>query len=98
MNFGWGVGDIMAISRLAARVYTAYKDAPNDYKHIAEEANSLQSMINKAAQHFQSTTLSDYDRQECQKVLEGCQSLLEDLHFLIRKYNTSASTKIGRAF
>lgn len=57
MSFGFGVGDILTVSKLAVTVYTAYKDAPNDYKHIAEEVKSLQIMINKAAQHFKSTTL-----------------------------------------
>ena len=95
MSFGWGVGDIMAISKLAIRVYSAYKDAPNDYKNIAEEVNSLQIMINKAAQHFKSTTLTDNDRKEGQEVLKGCQSVLEDLSSLIEEYSGLASSSNG---
>ena len=95
---GWGVGDIISISKLAAKVYTAYKDAPSDYKHVAEEVNSLQSLINKAAQHFKSTTLSGNDRQECQKVLKGCQSVLGDLNSLIGKYNNLASASTSQVF
>ena len=91
MNFGFGVGDIMAISKLASKVYTAYKDAPNDYKHVAEEVKSLQIIINTAAQHFESTTLSGNNRQDGQEVLKGCQSVLEDLNSLIQKYNSLAS-------
>ena len=98
MGFGWGIGDIMAISKLAAKVYTAYKDAPDDYKHVAEEVNSLQSMINKAAQHFQSTALSDNDRQESQNVLKGCRSILGDLNSLIEKYNSLAPANTSQAF
>ena len=86
MSFGWGVGDIIAISRLAVKVYTAYKDAPDNYKHIAEEVNSLQVMINKAVEHFKGTTLSNNDRQEGQKVLKGCESVLGDLNSLIERY------------
>lgn len=45
-GFGSGVGDIIAISQLAVKVYTAYKDAPNEYNNIAEEIKSLGSIIN----------------------------------------------------
>ena len=98
MGLGFGVGDILMISKLAVTVYTAYKDAPNDYKHIAEEVDSLQIMINKAAQHFQCTTLSDNDRQEGQRVLKGCQSVLEDLNSLIEEYKSLASANATQIF
>ena len=70
----------------------------HNYQHVAEEVNSLQTMINKAAQHFQSTTLSDSDRQEGQNVLNGCQSILGDLDSLLEKHNSLASTNPGQAF
>lgn len=98
MSFGCGVGDIVALSALAAKVYAAYKGAPDDYNHVAEEVNSLQSMINKAVQHFESTTLSDHDRQEGQKALKGCQSVLGDLNSLLEKYNSLASTNTSQVF
>ena len=94
MSFGYGVGDIMAISRLAFKVYTACKDAPDDYRNISDEVKSLHIIINKAAQHFESATLSTSSRQEGQEVLKGCQNVLEDLDCLIGKYSSlsSAST------
>ena len=97
MSFGRGVGD-MAISKLAVKVYTAYKDAPNDYKHVAEEVKSLQIIINKAAQHLESTTLGDNDRQEGQEVLKGCQSVLGDLDSLMEKYSSLASANSTQVF
>ena len=92
MSFGYGVGDFIAISALAAKVYTAYKDAPSDYKNIAEEVKSLQGIINKAAQHFTSTTLSNNDLRTGQEALKGCQSVLDDLNSLIEEYKSLAST------
>ena len=91
MSFGYGVGDFMAISGLAVKVYTAYKDAPDDYKHIADEVKSLHIIINQAAAHFASTTLSGNNLQEGQEVLKGCLNVLEELDALIVKYNTLAS-------
>lgn len=92
MSFGYGVGDIMAVSRLAAKVYTAYKDAPDDFRNISDEVKSLHIIINKAAQHFESTTISTSTRQEGQEVLKGCQNVLADLDSLIEKYNSLTST------
>ena len=90
MSFGFGVGDVMAISRLAFKVYTACKDAPDEYGNISDEVKSLHIVIDNAAQHFESTTLTDDIRQKGQEVLRGCQNLLEDLDSLIGKYNSLA--------
>ena len=90
MSFGYGVGDIMAVSRLALKVYTAYKDAPDDYRNIADEAKSLHIIIEEAPRHFESTTLSNKKQQRGKEVLEGCQNVLKDLDALIEKYNALA--------
>ena len=95
---GWGVGDIIAISKLVAKLITAYKDAPNDYKNITEELNSLQGMIDKAAEHYKSPALSDKDRQVGQNALKGCQSVVEDLNSLYEKYKSLALEGGGPVF
>ena len=92
--FGWGVGDIMAISRLAMKVHEAYKDAPDEYRQLSEEVSSLQIIIDQAVQHFQSTTLNDTDRRLGQKVLKGCQSVLEDLNSFINKYMAAKTRQV----
>lgn len=92
MNFGWSVGDIITISELAITVYTAYKDAPDNYRHISEEVVALQVLIEGAKQHFQSITIDSNDRQNGEKVLRSCQSVLWDLNSLIEKYKSLAST------
>ena len=83
-----GVGDIAAISGLAAKVHTAYKGAPDDHIHISDEVEVLQLIINKAAQHLEKTALDKNSQQEGQKVLKGCKNILEDLNSFIEKYNS----------
>lgn len=95
--FGWGVGDIIAISTLAVKVYTAYRDAPDDYKNILDEVKSLQIVIDKAARHFKNSTLSKDSRREGQEVLKGCQKVLEDLNSLIKEYNSISSVNTSQA-
>ena len=98
MSFGWGGGDVFALAQLVVKVYTAYKDAPDDYKNIAEEVKSLEGLINKATRHVTSTVLSDDDRQECEDAMKGCQSVLEDLNALIEKYKSLVSTNKKLSF
>ena len=93
MSFGYGVGDIMAVSRLALKVYTAYKDAPDDYRNIADEVKSLHIIIEEATRHFdESTALSNKKQEGGKEVLEGCQNVLKDLDTLIEKYKALAPT------
>ena len=94
MSFGYSVGDMMAISGLAVKVYTAYKDAPDDYRNISDEVVSLHIIINKAARHFESTTLSHDEQQEGLKVLKGCENVLKELDSLIAKYDGLDSANI----
>ena len=89
------VRDIIATSELAVRVHTAYKDAPADYQHIPEKVAILQILIDKVAQHIKSSTLSSDNHHEGQNVLQGCQSVLQDLYSLIEKYKRLASTIKG---
>ena len=90
--FGWGAGDIIAISGLAVRVYAAYQDAPGDYGHISDEVKSLETKIDDAKGYFEGTTLSSKKRKMGQLVLKGCESVLVDLNSLVGKYKSLDST------
>lgn len=93
MSCGSGVGDFIVLSGLAARVSVAYRYPPDGYRHISEEAVALKVLIDKSAQHFKGTNISSDDRHYGLKVLKDCQSVLENLHSIIEKYKTLASTK-----
>ena len=92
MSFGRGGGDVFAISALAIKVFVAYQDAPENYRHISEEVAGLQVLLGTVEKYFKSSAISSNDRQNCQRVLKGCQSVLEDLNSLIEKYSSLAST------
>ena len=91
LKMDFGVGDVLTISGLAVKVYTAYRDAPDDYRHISEEVKSLQTIVDGAVKYFENTSLGDSKRQEGQEALQGCQGVLEDLNSLIEKYKSLAS-------
>jgi len=39
--------DFISVSKLAWNVYTAYKDAPEDFKNISDEINSLHIIVDR---------------------------------------------------
>ena len=92
------MGDILTISGLAVKVYSAYKGAPDDYKHISEEVKSLQTAVDQAVKFLKNPSLSEIKRQDGQKVLESCQGILEDLNSFIEKYKSLASTNKMQVF
>ena len=91
MSYGYGVGDFLAVSTLALKVYNAYKDAPGDYRHISEEVKSLHIMIEEGVHHLERTTPSCSQQQKGNEILQGCHSVLEDLSAFINKYRSLAS-------
>ena len=62
MTSSFGVGDIIAVSSLAIKVHTAYRDAGDNY--IFEEVATLQVLIGGVAQHFKSPNISSHDRHD----------------------------------
>lgn len=88
MTFEWSVGNFIALSGLAIRVYSAYRDAPDDYRNISEGVAALQILIDKVAQLFKSTPINTGDLYSGQKVLKSCQDVLVHLSSLIQKYES----------
>ena len=87
----FAAGDIIAITGLAIKVHSAYNDAPDGYRHISEEVAALRNLIDKVARHFKSTNINSDDLYYGQKILKGCQGVLEGLSRLIEKYRRLAS-------
>ena len=58
MSYGYGVGDFIAVSRLAWDVYAAYKDAPEDFRNISDEIKSLHIIVGKHKYKFYNKTLT----------------------------------------
>ena len=95
--FQSGGESVVALSQLAAKVYAAYKDAPDDSRQISEEVMSLQVLIDMAGQYFQRTTFGDNTRQLGHEVYKSCYSVLEDLGSLIEKYHSLSSVSISQS-
>jgi len=93
MSFGVGVGDFLAVSRLALDVYTAYKDAPEDFRNISDEIKSLHIIIDRNKDKFQDKTLNSDDQIQLREILQGCTNVLRDLDKLHIKYMSLGSAR-----
>lgn len=94
--FQSGGESVVAISQLAAKVYAAYKAAPDDSRQISEDVMSLQVLIDMAGQYFERAAFGDNTRQMGHEVFKSCHSVLEDLGSLIEKYHSLPSVSTGQ--
>lgn len=91
MSFECTVGNFIALSGLAMKVHTDYKNILHDYRQISEEALALHVLSGKAAQHLKGTAISSDDQCYGRKVLRGCQDVLEELNSLVERYKSLAA-------
>ncbi|RPB18670.1 hypothetical protein L211DRAFT_831360 [Terfezia boudieri ATCC MYA-4762] len=93
MSFGFGIGDILAVSRLALDVYSAYKDAPEDFRNISHEIKSLHIIVDRHKDEFRDKTLNLDEERQLREILQGCANVLEDLDKLRIKYMSLGSAQ-----
>ena len=93
MSYGYGVGDFIAVSKLAWDVYIAYKDAPEDFRNISDEIKSLHIIVERNKVKFQDKTLTPDEQAQLRDILQGCTNVLEDLDRLRTKYMRLASAQ-----
>jgi len=93
MSYGYGVGDFIAVSKLAWNVYTAYQDAPEDFRNISDEIKSLHIIVDRHKDNFQNKALSSDDKTQLREILKGCTNVLWDLEKLHTKYMRLGSAR-----
>ncbi|RPB18681.1 hypothetical protein L211DRAFT_692424 [Terfezia boudieri ATCC MYA-4762] len=82
----FGIGDFLAVSSLALDVYSAYKDAPEDFRNISNEIKSLHIIVDRHKDEFRDKTLNLDEERQLREILQGCTDVLEDLDKLRVKY------------
>jgi len=93
LSFGYGVGDILAVSKLAWEVYTAYNDAPEDFRDTSNEIKSLHITADRHKDEFQDKTLNPDEEIQLREILQGCTNALGDLDRLRVKYISLGSVQ-----
>jgi len=93
MSFGYSVGDIVSIAKLAWDVYNVYKDAPDNFRNISDEIKSLHIIVDSdiLRTKFQDPKLTSEERERLREILQGCTNVLKDLDRLLLKYKSLGS-------
>ena len=86
VSFGYGIGDAVAIGKLAWTVYKACKGIPASFGHIAQEVLALEAMIRQFQEVFEGQPLSIVEQERLNHVGQGCEDVLTNLLDLVKKY------------
>ena len=95
MSFGFGLGDIIALSRLSWTIYQACKEAPSTFGQLSHEVLSLNAVLKETEEVYQDEDLGESRQGGLCVVVTGCKSVLEELQTLLKKYE-SVGTKANR--
>jgi hypothetical protein len=88
MNFGYSVGDFIAVGTLAWKIYKSCRAAPESFGNIHLEVLSLHAMLKEAEETVFVHPLSPTQQERLKVVGDGCYSVLEDLQALIQRYES----------
>ncbi|KAI9805505.1 MAG: hypothetical protein M1825_000756 [Sarcosagium campestre] len=90
MSFGFGVTDVITISRLAWKVYKTCKDSSDDFKRISTEVASLHVILKETEEFLgeKDNGLTDARQERLQVLLESATDVLHDLDRLLVGYDS----------
>ncbi|OBT72674.1 hypothetical protein VF21_08561 [Pseudogymnoascus sp. 05NY08] len=86
MSFGYSVGDIIAVAKLANKIRQRFVDSPEQFKAIATEVRSLSIILQDADIVLPERELTGQQKAELDGIVQGCHNLLEELKITLDKY------------
>ncbi|KAJ7640853.1 hypothetical protein DFH06DRAFT_1215414 [Mycena polygramma] len=99
MSFGIGLGDILLVTTLTWKLYKNCKDSSEDFRRMSTELMSLHAVLGETRDYLEEhgEELEDSRKYRLSILMGGCQSSLEDLDALYRRYD-SLSTQAQRSW
>jgi hypothetical protein len=93
MNFGFGVGDIITISRFACKIYKSCDDAAEDFRNISDDIRSMQFVLEETQDLIDEYKQSLGPKREFRlfEIRNGCYRALRDLEKLLEKHRKLAN-------
>src|SRR5205809_7577049 len=93
MSFGFGIGDFIAISTFAWKVYRSCKGSCDEFKNISGEVVGLHIILLETKEFLaENRQTLGADREAYLGTLgEGCRDVLMDLEKLLEKYKSLGS-------
>ena len=97
MSFGFGVGDVLAVSKIAWKVYKSCKDAPESFGDLSAEVLSLHTVLQELEENLDGHELPATQQTRLKTIINSCDAVLQDLQTLVAKYE-SLGTNQKRTF
>ncbi|KAJ7938200.1 hypothetical protein B0H13DRAFT_1851657 [Mycena leptocephala] len=99
MSVGVGVGDIVLVTTLTWKLYKSCKESSEDFRRMSTELMSLHAVLGETRDYLEEhgEELVDSRKYRLSILMHGCQSSLEDLGALYRRYE-SLSTQAQRSW
>lgn len=92
MSFGIGVGDILAVSKLARSIWGLFKDSSDQFRAIHNEVASLCLVLDlvreAVAPHSSGLELSNEQKANLSTLIKGTENLLKDIASKIDRYES----------
>ncbi|XMA13413.1 hypothetical protein WAI453_006204 [Rhynchosporium graminicola] len=88
MSFGFGVGDFLAVGKLAWAVYKSCKDAPESFSNMSTEVLLLHAVLKEVEEALADEPLTESKKLNLATIGSGCHSVLSDLQILLTKYES----------
>ena len=91
MRFGRGfrVSDFLSVGKLVWDVYSAYADAPKQFRDFSQEILPLHAVFEQVEEHLHNTTtLSRKNTNNLKTLYDGLKGIMEELDNLLKKYKS----------
>lgn len=86
MSLGVGIGDILAVSKLALDIWGRFQDFSDQFKAIRTEFRSLYLVLDDAAQSLPELKLSNEQRDRLKQLTDGSKEVFDELNAVIMEY------------
>jgi uncharacterized coiled-coil DUF342 family protein len=89
MSFGFGSGDVIALSALAWRCYKACRDSSDQFQNISSEVANLRTVLDETKEAVEENQpLSPTREQRLEFAIAECEKVLQDLEKLLGSYES----------
>ncbi|OJJ29656.1 hypothetical protein ASPWEDRAFT_143525, partial [Aspergillus wentii DTO 134E9] len=86
MSFGYGIGDFLAVLKLANDVRKRFFNAPAQFKAISEDIKSLSNVLRDIDDIEPNNGLNKAQKDRLNEISQGCHTVLQDLEGMLDRY------------
>ena len=95
MSFGFGVGDFLAVAKLANDIWQKLHDSVGQFADIRDEVKGYSSLLYSVSKTVSNQYLAPEQAEGLDASARACRSVLEDLQKLVDKYRRLTSEAHG---